>query len=110
MLSSLFALIVLRPGHAHNQLFRFHAGSDDVIVLSNTISFDAHVLQVMPPLFLGATMVIARPKGHMDPDYMARLIIENSVTSMIFTVPTLVRARFARTMIIPLFAFDCFCG
>jgi len=86
----------------------FTSGSDDVIVFSNTISFDAHILQVMPPLFLGAKMVIARPKGHMDPDYMARLIIENDVTSMVFTVPTLVRAVLCRCSMFMFMLCLCF--
>lgn len=59
-------------------------------MFSNTISFDAHILQLMPPLTLGAKLVIAKPKGHMDPDYMADLIQSAGITSMIFTVPTLV--------------------
>ena len=34
---------------------------------SNTISFDAHVLQLFPPLVVGATLIIAKPGGHLDP-------------------------------------------
>ena len=60
-------------------------------MFSNTISFDAHILQVMPPLTLGAKLVIAKPKGHMDPEYMAGLIANHGITTMVFTVPTLVR-------------------
>jgi non-ribosomal peptide synthetase component F len=44
----------------------------------------------MPPLTIGAKLLIAKPKGHMDPDYMADLIVAERVTSMVFTVPTLV--------------------
>ena len=59
-------------------------------MFSNTISFDAHILQLMPPLTVGGKLVIAKPKGHMDPDYMADLIQSAGITSMVFTVPTLV--------------------
>ena len=62
--------------------------SSSVIAFSNTISFDAHVLQVYPAMYLGCRLVIARPKGHMDPDYMASLIVDRGITSMVFTVPT----------------------
>jgi len=65
-------------------------------MFSNTISFDAHILQLMPPLTLGAKLVIAKPKGHMDPDYMVDLIQSAGITSMVFTVPTLVRRQFIR--------------
>ena len=47
-------------------------------------------LQIMPTLVAGGTLVIARPQGHMDPGYVATLIAKHQVTSMIFTVPTLV--------------------
>ena len=45
----------------------------------------------MPTLVAGGTLVIAKPGGHMDADYVASLIAQHQVTSMIFTVPTLVR-------------------
>jgi non-ribosomal peptide synthetase component F len=60
-------------------------------MFSNTISFDAHVLQVFPPLTVGASLVIAKPEGHFDPPYMVDLILEQSITGFMFTVPTLAR-------------------
>jgi hypothetical protein len=71
------------------------ADREDVFMFSNTISFDAHILQVMPPLTLGAKLVIAKPKGHMDPEYMAGLIANHGITTMVFTVPTLVSRNMA---------------
>lgn len=87
------------------------------MLFTNTISFDAHVLQVwfsaacgvlserhgamlrccllscalqiMPTLWAGGALVIAKPQGHLDPGYVAELIVQHQVTSMIFTVPTL---------------------
>ena len=47
-------------------------------------------LQVMPPLYLGGLLVIAKSGGHMDPGYVATLIRQHRITSMMFTVPTLV--------------------
>jgi amino acid adenylation domain-containing protein len=69
----------------------FQCGPEDVVLLTNTISFDAHVLQVFPPLVVGAKLVIASPRGHLDPDYMADLICSSAATGLIFTVPTLMR-------------------
>ena len=68
----------------------FSADEESVVGFSNTISFDVHTLQLMPPFYAGCRLVIAKPKGHLDPDYMASFIVENKITSMMFTVPTLV--------------------
>ena len=64
-----------------------------MIMFSNTISFDAHVLQVFPPLTVGACLVIAKPEGHFDPRYIVDLILAHQVTGFMFTVPTIVRLR-----------------
>jgi acyl-CoA synthetase (AMP-forming)/AMP-acid ligase II len=45
----------------------------------------------MPTLMLGATLVIATSEGHKDPMSVASLIRQHRVTSLVFTVPTLVR-------------------
>ena len=69
------------------------AGHTDVVVFSNTIGFDAHIIQAFPPLVVGATLVVARPQGHLDPQYIASLITQHSVTGMVCTVPSLVSRR-----------------
>ena len=48
------------------------------------------LVQIMPTLVAGGTLVVAKPGGHMDASYIASLIVQHHVTSMIFTVPTLV--------------------
>lgn len=48
-------------------------------------------MQLYPPLVVGAKLVLASPKGHLDPDYMADLICSTAATGLIFTVPTLMR-------------------
>ena len=35
-------------------------------------------------LVTGAAMVIARPQGHRDPDYLARLVEQEAVTTLHF--------------------------
>jgi non-ribosomal peptide synthetase-like protein len=69
----------------------YHLNEKDAIMFSNTISFDAHVLQVFPPLTVGATLIIARPEGHFDPGYIVDLILDQTITGFMFTVPTLAR-------------------
>lgn len=59
-------------------------------MFSNTISFDAHVLQMFPPLTVGACLIIAKPMGHVEPAYIVDLILKYQVTGFGFTVPTLV--------------------
>ena len=66
------------------------ADHKDVVVFSNTIGFDAHIVQAFPPLVVGGTLVVARPQGHLDPQYIASLITQHSVTGMVCTVPSLV--------------------
>lgn len=60
-------------------------------VLQKTpVSFDVSVWELFLPLSVGATMVLARPDGHYDVDYLARLIDEQDVTTVHF-VPSMLR-------------------
>jgi len=45
-------------------------------------------LQIFTPFIVGGGLVIARPGGHMEPDYLAQLIVEHNV-SFFNTVPAL---------------------
>jgi acyl-coenzyme A synthetase/AMP-(fatty) acid ligase len=69
----------------------FNLTEDDVILLTNTICFDVHMLQIYTPLMVGATLVISKQDGHLDGDYIASQILNHSVTGLIFTVPSLAR-------------------
>jgi len=66
---------------------------DDASVLSITIAFDPHVTQVFMPLAIGARLVIARPEGHLDPEYMMDLCSSERVTHMVST-PSLALMQF----------------
>jgi non-ribosomal peptide synthetase component F len=57
-------------------------------VLNSVCRFPA---QVFPPLVVGAKLVIASPRGHLDPDYMADLICSSAATNLGAMVPTLMR-------------------
>jgi amino acid adenylation domain-containing protein len=63
----------------------------DKVAMTNTISFDAHVLQVYPPLCVGGTLAIAKPGGHLDAEYLANFLVEKKITGILFSVPTLSR-------------------
>jgi amino acid adenylation domain-containing protein len=57
----------------------------------SSLSFDDSVWEIFEPLLAGARLILARPGGQSDSSYLARLIVEQQVTTACF-VPTLLRA------------------
>ena len=55
-------------------------GPDDASLLTITINFDPHLMQLLTPLVVGAGLVIARPDGHTDGEYITELIRTQGVT------------------------------
>jgi non-ribosomal peptide synthetase component F len=66
-------------------------GSDDVIMLTNTICFDVHALQIFAPLMFGAKLILIEPEGHVNGELVTSLWWRHRVTGMIFTVPFLAK-------------------
>ncbi|WP_169802492.1 non-ribosomal peptide synthetase, partial [Gordonia hydrophobica] len=66
-------------------------GAEDVFVQKTPITFDVSVWELFLPIALGATLVIAEPGRHGDPEYMADLIASESVTIVHF-VPSMLSA------------------
>src|ERR1019366_8835694 len=64
-------------------------GSDSVLQ-KTPYSFDVSVWEFFWPLMTGARLVVARPEGHKDPNYLVNLIIEQKITTMHF-VPSMLR-------------------
>ncbi|KAF7783783.1 hypothetical protein PRUB_a5355 [Pseudoalteromonas rubra] len=60
----------------------------DVILQKTPFGFDVSVWEFMWPLCRGAQMVLARPEGHKDPQYLCQLIRQNGVTKLHF-VPSM---------------------
>ncbi|MGV9541089.1 non-ribosomal peptide synthase/polyketide synthase, partial [Nocardia beijingensis] len=54
--------------------------ADDVVLQKTPATFDVSVWEFFWPLAFGARLVVARPDGHRDPAYLARLIVEQRVT------------------------------
>ncbi|QXH54365.1 non-ribosomal peptide synthetase [Pseudomonas maumuensis] len=52
--------------------------------------FDASAWETFWPLATGGRLVIARPGGHLEPGYLARLVREQGVTAMVF-VPAMLQ-------------------
>ncbi|MFF2305172.1 amino acid adenylation domain-containing protein [Streptomyces sp. NPDC058128] len=70
--------------------------ADDRVLQKTPSSFDVSVWEFFWALTEGATVVLARPDGHRDPEYLARLIAERAVTTTHF-VPSML-AAFVRAM------------
>ncbi|MES1244774.1 MAG: non-ribosomal peptide synthase/polyketide synthase [Acidobacteriota bacterium] len=63
----------------------------DRVLQKTPASFDVSVWEFFWPLLAGARLVLARPGGHRDPEYLARLIADEGVTTLHF-VPSMLRA------------------
>ncbi|HZM80657.1 MAG TPA: amino acid adenylation domain-containing protein, partial [Candidatus Limnocylindrales bacterium] len=65
--------------------------AQDTVLQKTPFSFDVSVWELTWPLVAGARLVIARPGGHRDPGYLARLIRSHAVTTLHF-VPAMLQA------------------
>ncbi len=62
----------------------------DRVLQKTSFSFDVSVWEFFWPLMVGARLVLARPGGHRDAAYLARLIVEQEITTLHF-VPSMLR-------------------
>ena len=67
---------------------------EDRVLQKTPFSFDVSVWEFFWPLLVGARLVLARPEGHKDPDYLVRLIREEGITHLHF-VPSMLQAFLA---------------
>jgi natural product biosynthesis luciferase-like monooxygenase protein/amino acid adenylation domain-containing protein len=68
----------------------YRLGPDDRVLQKTPASFDVSVWEFFWPLLVGARLVIARPGGHRDATYLARLIREAGITTIHF-VPSMLQ-------------------
>ncbi|MDH0732055.1 non-ribosomal peptide synthase/polyketide synthase [Pseudomonas sichuanensis] len=66
----------------------YNLGADDVVLQKTPFSFDVSVWEFLWPLQTGARLVMARPGGHRDPEYLREVIRRESVTTLHF-VPSM---------------------
>jgi len=64
--------------------------SADRVLQKTPYSFDVSVWEFFWPLVTGASLVMARPGGHRDPEYLAELIAREKITTLHF-VPSMLR-------------------
>ena len=52
----------------------------DAVLQKTPFSFDVSVWEFFWPLLAGARLVVAKPEGHRDPEYLANLIVGEEIT------------------------------
>jgi amino acid adenylation domain-containing protein len=62
--------------------------ADDVVLQKTPYTFDVSVWEFFWPLMAGARLVMARPDGHRDPEYLAEVMADQGVTTAHF-VPSM---------------------
>ncbi len=76
-----------------NRLFgmqeEYRLSPRDSVLHKTPYSFDVSVWEIFWTLMTGARMVIARPQGHLDHDYLIDLIRRQHVTTLHFVPPVL---------------------
>ncbi|MCS7482453.1 non-ribosomal peptide synthetase [Umezawaea endophytica] len=70
---------------------RYRLGADDVVLQKTPYTFDVSVWEFFWPLMYGARLVMARPDGHKDPEYLSEVITAEGVTTVHF-VPSMLAA------------------
>ncbi|MBL1118510.1 amino acid adenylation domain-containing protein [Streptomyces sp. 110] len=69
---------------------RYGLDASDRVLQKTPSGFDVSVWEFFWPLITGARLVVARPEGHKDPAYLARLIRDEGVTTVHF-VPSMLQ-------------------
>ncbi|MEM7674832.1 MAG: amino acid adenylation domain-containing protein, partial [Myxococcota bacterium] len=84
--------VVSRQGALENRITWMHdtygLSEDDKVLQKTPLTFDVSGWEIFWPLTRGATLVLARPDGHKDPDYLAELIEAEAITIVHF-VPSM---------------------
>lgn len=79
----------------HNRINWIHqeygCQCEDKVLQKTPITFDVSVFEFILPLVTGATLVLAKPEGHKDPDYLCDLVKEKRITKMHF-VPSMLNS------------------
>ena len=83
----------VHEGIVNRLLWMQHAyqlDASDRVMQKTPYSFDVSVWEFFWPLMTGACLVVARPQGHKDPNYLIDLILQHKITTMHF-VPSMLR-------------------
>ncbi len=69
----------------------FSLGAGDAVLQKTPYSFDVSVWEFFWPLMTGARLVLAKPDGHKDPQYLAEVIRREKISTLHF-VPSMLHA------------------
>ena len=69
---------------------RYPITAKDRVLQKTIFSFDASIWEIFLPLMVGAQLVVARPGGHKDSQYLIRTMIKHSIT-ILQGVPSMYR-------------------
>lgn len=72
----------------------YQLSTDDVVLQKTPLTFDVSLWELTWPFLKGASLVVAKPEGHKEPDYLEQLIIDRGVTTLHF-VPSMLSAMLA---------------
>ncbi|MCU1728676.1 amino acid adenylation domain-containing protein [Pseudomonas sp. 7P_10.2_Bac1] len=86
-------------GNSHGALYNrlawmqqaYGLSAADRVLQKTPFSFDVSVWEFFWPLMHGATLVVAAPGAHRDPQQLAQLIVEQGITTLHF-VPSMLQA------------------
>ncbi len=67
----------------------YRLGAEDRVLQKTPFSFDVSVWEFFWPLLAGARLVMAKPGGHQDSDYLAATIMGEGITVIHFVPPML---------------------
>ncbi|NKY61067.1 amino acid adenylation domain-containing protein, partial [Nocardia flavorosea] len=79
-------------------LAQYPMDASDVYLQKTATTFDVSLWGYFLPLAAGAHLVVATPDGHRDPEYLARVIVEQRVTVTDF-VPSMLTVFAAHTAV-----------
>ena len=65
----------------------------DTVLQMARCSFDVHLQDIMGTLMIGATIIMLRPRGNLDFDYLTT-VLRQKQTSYVHTVPSLLYSFF----------------
>jgi amino acid adenylation domain-containing protein len=66
----------------------YQVGPADRLLQKTPFSFDVSVWELLLPMLSGARLVMARPGGHLDPQYLSEVLQERQIT-MVHFVPSM---------------------
>jgi non-ribosomal peptide synthetase component F len=77
----------------HSLIYTDVFNEKDTIIQMARCSFDIHVEDIMGTLMAGATLVMLRPRGNIDFDYLSSVLKQKQISYM-HTVPSLLHSFF----------------